>query len=227
MTTLAQFRTAIAAEIGLDNSTSGDQPSIDLWVNDGVTDVVNRSDCRIRCATLTLTAGAWKYTLPTTILKIMTCYVATSTGSYPLEMVSEDDIIAMQSASSASISPAQYYAVAGSDFLLMYPTPASADTLNIFYVPRPAVLSASSDSPSEIPAEFHRLVEYYAEARAASFSDDGGSQMGNSYRALYEQELRRMKRQVWLKGGHRMPLASVRSRIRRLPYHDRSAYPTR
>ncbi len=225
MTTLAQFRTAVASEIGLDNSTSGDQPSIDLWVNEGVVDVVNRSQCRIRCATITLTAGTWKYTLDASILNVVKAYVSTSTGSYPLEFVTGDDIIDMQSASSASVSPAQYYSVEGSDFLLLYPSPASADTLNVFYAPVPATLSASSDSPVEIPANYHKLVEFYAEARGASWSDDAGAQLGNFYLQRYEQELRRMKRDVAFTGNHRLPTATINSSRRRLPYHDRSRYP--
>lgn len=225
MTTLAQFRTAVATEIGLDNSTSGDQTLIDSWVNEGVTDVLKRTSCRQRSGTLTLTAGTADYTLDTTIMRIFNAYVTSGGINYWLEEISVDDLLAMRRASSSNVSPAQYYAVAGADLFLIYPTPAAADTVSIYYVPRPTVLSVSSDSPSEIPAEFHNTVEFYAEARAASMSDDAGSQMGNFYLGRYEQEIKRMRRLVQLKGNHRMPLASRRSAVSRMPFHDRSTYP--
>jgi len=226
MTTLAQFRSSVAGEIGLTNTVAGDQTSIDNWVNQGVTDVMVRTNCQVRCANLTLTAGVANYTLPTSILAIMTCDQVSSGINYQLEQAQLEDILAMRRASSAYVSPAQYYAVAGSDLFLIYPTPAlSSDTVSIYYVPRPVVLSASSDSPSEIPSEFHPLVEYYAFYRAATYTDDSSSQGGQVYLQRYEMLIKQMKRNIGLAGNHRLPQASIRSLRQRLPFHDRSTYP--
>lgn len=52
-TTLAQYRSAISSKLGLENTTAADQGFIDLWVNEGVTDVMIRTDCRVRAAALT------------------------------------------------------------------------------------------------------------------------------------------------------------------------------
>ncbi len=226
MSTLAQFRSSVAGEVGLLNTVAGDQGQIDLWVNQGVTDVMLRTNCRVRCANLTLTAGTSNYTLPTSVLKIMTADQVSSGINYQLDQTSLEDILAMRRASSAYVSPSQYYAVEGSDLFLIYPTPAlSSDTVTFYYVPRPATLSVSSDSPSEIPSEFHPLVEYYAFYRAATYTDDSSSQGGQAYLQRYEMLLKQMKRDVGLKGNHRLPRASVRSARQLLPFHDRSTYP--
>src|SRR5689334_3142602 len=200
MSTLAQFRTAVAAKIGLDNSTSGDQPAIDLWVNEGVLDVLMRTSCKVQSAELNLTSGAGDYTVDTDILRIVKATTTSQSVTYDLEERSMDDILAMRNASSTSISPAQYYAMVGSDLFLIYPTPSSDDdTVTFYYVPRPATLSASSDSPEEIPAEFHKAVEFYALSEAGNFADDGTAQQGLMYLQMYEQWIKRIKKWVGLK----------------------------
>lgn len=224
-TSLAQYRTAISSKVGLDNSTAGDQGLIDLWVNEGVTDVLMRTECRMRSATMTLTAGTNDYTLDTSIMKIYDAYVTVSGIAYWLEVCTVDDMLAMRRTTTANVSPAQFYAVGGADLFMIYPTPATADTVNIYYVPRPAVLSVSSDTPSEIPSEFQKAVEFYALREAADMSDDQSSQGGATYQAIYEQWLRRINRWVWMKGNHRLPRASVRRNRATIPFHDRSRYP--
>lgn len=224
-TTLAQYRSAVASKVGLTNDTTGDQGFIDLWVNEGVLDVMMRTDMQIRCATMTLAAGVWKYTIDNAILKIRNAWLTTTTGGYELERMSVDDIIEMQLATNAAVSPAQYYGFAGSDFFLIYPAPAGADTLNIFYVPRPATLALSSDTPTSIPPEYQKAVEFYALREAADFSDDGTSQMGNQYLQMYEAWIKRIKKDMQMSGGHRMANATVRPPRSRIPFHDRSRYP--
>lgn len=227
MTTLTQYRSAVASKIGLDNSVGGDQPFIDLWVNEGVTDVLMRTDCRIRAADMAMTAGVSNYTMDTSIMKIYDAYVTVSGIAYWLEVTTIDEILAMRRTTTANVSPAQFYAVAGSDMLLVYPAPATADTLTIYYVPRPTTLSAGSDTPSEIPSEFHKAVEFYALREAADYSDDSTSQGGMAYQQLYEQWIKRIKKWVWLKGNHRMPRATVRRNRASIPFHDPSRYPYR
>jgi len=225
MSTLAQFRSSVAGEIGLTNTSAGDQTQIDAWVNQGVTDVLLRTSCQVRCANLTLTVGTSNYTLPTNILRIVSTYQVSSSISYQLQEVNLDDLLALRRATAGNVSPSQYYAVAGADLFLIYPTPASADTVTFYYVPRPATLSASSDTPSEIPSEFHPLVEYFAFYRAATYTDDTSSQLGQQYLQRYEMLIKQMKRDIGLKGNHRLPVASIGSQRRSIPFHDRSVYP--
>lgn len=224
LTTLAQFRTAVANKIGLDNSASGDQPSIDLWVNEGVTDVVLRTRSQVRSATATMTTGTGDYTLSTSILQIIDLETSSSGSTYPMTRVTPDDIKAMRRSATTNTSPSQYYALAGSDLLMVYPPPGGNDTVTFTYVPRPATLSITSDSPAEIPVEWHKAVEYYALWQAGDYDDDQSSAQGERYRQVYEQYLARMRRQFALKGNNRLPRARVQPLVRYVP-HDRSTYP--
>lgn len=225
-TTLAQYRAAVSSKIGLDNSTSGDQPMIDLYVNEGVTDVVMRTSCRVRCANLTLTAGTWKYTLDDEIMLVKQAWVTSGGADYRLTQVTDDELIAMQVLSSTPISPIQYYAVGGSDFLMLYPTPSlSTDVFNIEYVPRPVTLSAASATPDEIPSEFQKAVEFYALKEAAELAEENPPQSAAYYQQQYELWIRKIKKWVALKGNHRLPRAVVAFGRPYLVPHDRSRYP--
>ncbi len=225
MTTLAQYRTAVSSKVGLDNSTVGDQGLIDGWVNEGVLDLLMRTGCRVRTANMTLTPTIPNYSLDAQILKIIDIEVTSSGIASWMEQATIEDINALRRSSAAFTSPAQYFAVLGSDMIAVYPTPLTADELTIYYVPRPVTLSASSDSPDEIPAEFQKAIEYYALSEAADMSDDQGTQMGMLYLNKYEQWIKRIKRWVNMKGHHRMPNATVRGASPVLPFRDRSTYP--
>lgn len=222
---LTQFRSSVAGELGLTNTTAGDQTQIDAWVNQGVTDVMLRLNCQMEPATMSLTAGTGDYELDTGILKIYDAYVTYAGAPYWMERTSVDQILAMRRTTTANVSPAQYYSVGGGNLFMVYPSPITDDTVTIYYLPRPATLSVSSDSPDEIPAEFHPCVEYYAFYRGGSFTDDTSSQGGAAYLQRYEALIRQAKRDIGLKGHHRMPPAEVRRNRSTIPFHDRSRYP--
>lgn len=221
MATLAQFRTRISAKLGLDNSASGDQTLIDDWVNEGYEDVLLRTRCKVSSATMDLTAGTADYTLPTDILAAIDMDIATSTDTFPLVRTDAEDILRRRRASTSTDSPSRFYAVEGSNLLLVYPTPSAADTITIYYVPRPTALSATSDEPSDIPSEFHKAIEFYALAEGADYDDDASSAQGERYRILYEQKLFELRKSMRWKGGRRLAPASVGRR--RIPAHDPSA----
>lgn len=154
---------------------------------------------------MSLTAGTEDYTLDTSILRILDIFITSSSQDYSMERVSVDDILRFRRAAAATSSaPVTYYAVAGSNLLMVYPTPASADTVTVYYVPRPATLSADDDTPSEIPSEFHKLVEWYALAEAADYDDDGSSGVGQLYLAKYEEGIARARATQSRKGSTRL-----------------------
>ncbi len=229
MSTLAQFRTAVAGELGLLNTVAGDQTQIDRWVNQGVTDVVGRSRCKVSSGTTSLSAGQADYTISGS-MEILNAFVSFAGQNYQLQHVDTETLLNMRNASVAYTSPARYYAFNGADLLMIYPTPATAasatnpDSVTFYYVPYPTTLSASSDSPSEIPTEYHPAVEYFAFYRGATFTDDQSSQMGQQYLQQYEMWLRRLKKRVALSGGRTLARARIADG-RGFPFHDRSRYP--
>jgi len=218
LATLATFRTEVTAILGLDNTVAGDQTLVDSWLNEGVESVVLRTRCKVLPATITLTAGTSNYTLPTAILAILDIYVTSGSSDYGLERASPSEIL-LRRRNSTNDSPPRLYAIDGANMLMVYPTPSAADTLHVTYTPRPATLASGSDTPSEIPSEWHKLVTFYALSRAADFDDDASSQMGERYRGLFEQGLAEMRRTLTVKGGRRLAPARVNPRKSRYPAH--------
>lgn len=210
MATLTQLRTAIAFELGADNTTSStDQTQIDYRINEGVTKVLQQTHCKVVCADLTMTSGTWKYTLPTSALAIKEVFVTSSGSDYRMERVTTEEIINLRLTDSTSQSPSRLYSVEGSNLLLVWPTPSAADTLEIFYVPQPATLSTGTDTPSEVPSEHHSVIESYALWKLSSAMDDVTSAQGQRYRDDFMNGIAQIKKANRNKGGRRLARATV------------------
>lgn len=180
-----------------------------------------RTGCKVISDNPTLTAGTGDYTLDTDILHIVDAYLTSGGESYRLDRVSHFELLELRRAQGSTDSPARVYATMGSNLLLVYPTPDAADEMTVYFVPRPATLSDGAHTPSEIPAEFHPAVEFYALARLASMRDDQTSAQGQRYAETYEQWVSKAKKAINRMGGSR--LAPARVGRRRLVPHDPSA----
>lgn len=204
-TTLAQYRTAVAAHIGLNNASGSDeQTQIDRWVGEAYEDVVLRTHCKVRRASMSLTAAEQEYSLPTAAMQILDVYVESDSDSYPLERVTLQEAIQHRRASSAAAPPRVY--VQKGDYLELYPAPASGDSLVVYYVPRPTALTAN-DAPSDVPAEWHQLIEFYALWRACAYDENRPKDEGLYWRVLYDRGITEMKRALGRRGGTRLAAA--------------------
>lgn len=220
---MTSFRTSVAAKLGLDVSSTAELALIDQYINEGVTDVVLRTGCDVTSATLTETSGAGDYTLDAAILRIRGLQWASGSYYSLPERVSIEEILALRQTNTAASTTPVCYAIEGSNLLMVYPTPSASDTLTVYYVPRPLTLSGGTDTPSEIPLEFHKAVELYALSELADYNDDQSSQDGQRYLQQYEMWIRRIKIAVNLKGG-RSARAQVGSRVRRYAPHTNDRY---
>src|SRR5574338_1345065 len=146
MATLAQIRNEVARVIGLDSTAAGaDETLVDAWTNEAILDILLQTRCYVAVATTPVTANVADYTLDSAILHVVDCYLASSGTTYRLEQVSPQKLLDMRiTANSQASSPASHFAVSGSSLLLLYPTPSSADTMSLYYVPRPAPMSSGS-----------------------------------------------------------------------------------
>ena len=114
------------------------------------------------------------------------------------------------------------YAVAGSNLLLVWPTPSSAYTFELLYVPRPTSMSDGTHDPASltygrIPTEFHKAIEYYALWQGAEYDENQGAQGGERYRALFEDYLAtRVRPAMKRKGGAEL------GQVRRKSWRSRS-----
>jgi len=221
MATLANFRTRVSAKIGLDNTSgSDDQSLVDSWVSEGVVDVLRETQCNVDSQTVT--PGASKdYALGSSVLAIVEMYTSSSSTDSRLEQVSVPDLLEMRRNGAESTgSPVGWYALAGADLVLFYPTPAVADTFTMYYVPRPTALSGSADDPSSaslggIRTEFHKAIEFYALAEAADYDDDSSSAQGQRYRERYAEELAKTRRSLNRLGRYKPPPARLPTQRRR------------
>jgi hypothetical protein len=221
MATLATFRTTVAAILGLDNQTTGDQGLIDGWVQEGYQDVLLRTGCYVIADNTLLTAGTENYTISQSILKTVGLTLTSGSNLYELERRTVNEILEFRRGSSSQGVP-WVYAVAGGNLLMLYPTPASStDSIRIYYVPAPTALTAP-DTPTLVPPEWHKLIEWYALWRGADYDDDGSSNQGERYKTQYLDGIKEFRRVIRQKGGSRLAPARLRNRRQARVYSDPS-----
>ena len=194
MATLATLEGNVAGVLGLDwdstAPTAGDGPRLLGWANDAVVDMLRRTHCYIVCGTITLTANVADYRLPSSIIAIDDVYMTSSGANFRVRRQTTTDLINMRLYQTTT-SPVQMYALNGVDMLMVFPTPIQADTLTVYYVPKPTALASPTDDPSTstlggIPTEYHYGLELYMMWKAGDAFDDESSQSGESYRLQYE-----------------------------------------
>lgn len=199
-------------------------------------DVLARTGTFVTSATMSETSGSGDYTLDSAIIRVVGWTWSDGTSISQPERVSVSQLLAYRSSAGVATTtfPASCYAIAGANMLMVYPTPAAATTITVYYVPRPTAMAASADDPSTaslggIPVEYHKAIEWYMSWQAA----DSENQPENAerYRVYYEGQtgnggfLARIRAELVRKGG-RLGRAQVGpTRPHRNARHDRSVYP--
>jgi hypothetical protein len=224
---LEQIRNEVVRVIGLDNTASGpDETLVDQWASAAVLDVLLETRCYVRPVVMETTAEEADYDLPASILHVVDAYATDSAQTYRMKQASPVQINDMRVTSNVQQdAPATHFAVAGSNLLMLYPTPPSVYELTFYYVPRPTAMSFDAHDPSDtvyggVPVEFHRAIVKYACAEAADYRDDQTSQHGDRYRAAYERELAKIRKAVNQKGH--TETAAFELAGRSYPPHDPS-----
>lgn len=211
---LTQFRTELAALLSLNVDDADELALMDQWINEGVTYVVGETGSKVTVATADVTAALGDYNLDTDILRILWI----ETGGAQLEPAGPTEILRRRLNAATTDAP-QLYAVDGANLLMLYPTPSEDGTLTVYHVPRPTTLADGADIPTEIPAEFHRLVVLYAAWRGGDYDDDQTSAQGSRYKQLLDEGIKQMKSRLMRKRGRRLPRATV-SRRRGVPHRN-------
>jgi hypothetical protein len=224
MSTLADLRTNVAAEVGLDNSTGGDQGLIDKWANAAVLDILQKTHCHVRRSTAAMTSGTYDYEFPTSILAVINM-TSNLTVNGRMTRLTVPEIEELRGAS-GQLAPARYYAVLGDDFYTVYPTPSTGEVVTFIYVPKPTVMSSGTHDPSDntyggIPAWAHDTIELYMLYRAARYDNHGPSKNGDAYNLAYKESLAWVKKMARDQGGSLLPVARL-GRSRGLVPHDPS-----
>jgi hypothetical protein len=213
---LTTLRLRVQTSVGLAGGTAGnEQTLIDGWFNEAVLQFLVKTKAVKKTASLAMTGGVGDYTVDPLILAFEDPYIVPSTGtSYMLERMDSWDIRQMRLVAVATPGPPSYYDYEG-NLLLLYPAPATGDTLHFVYVPKPtAPIATGADSPSddgkgEIPEEYHPVLESYVLWKAAQYSNDGPSQFGQLYAAQWEKGLMDAKLNQSRKAGVKQARATI------------------
>jgi len=195
--------------------------------------MLERSHCYVDTATMAMTPGQGDYTLDASILAIEDMILSSSGANFRVMRKSTTDLLNLR-LFTVNSAPIQMYALSGANMLMVYPTPLQADTLTIYYIPRPTALSDPNDDPSTptlggIPPEYHYGLELYMQWKAADAFDDESSSSGVTYQRMYlgdptappgtEQRdgfMGTMKKNLRRKGGKHLAGVQIPPRGRRI-----------
>ena len=146
---------------------SEDAATVGEFVNEAYRDFCRDAATNPERFSFTLTANDGTYPLSSIagadagILRFLSIAVGASGERATLVDVVELDELLLMSESNTTASVPTHCAFLGLDSVELYPAPSTALVLSGFYVPRPAELSADTDTPA-VPLEYHRAIRYRA-----------------------------------------------------------------
>jgi len=199
--TFSDLQNAIINKLRLD--PTNDLQKAKDWINQVYAQVCVETEANITFATMTLTSGSASYTLPSGVIRIKEMYVTPVAGqqSQPIQQTTLDYILRRrQSGGGTAVATGSvtHYALLGINDLEVYPTPAAADVLTIYYAALPTALSGSSDVPILSEPYASKLLEYGALAEGADFKDDPKEV---EYRQMYDLWMRKYQAHLNRKKG--------------------------
>ena len=220
---LATFRSRVARVSGLSTSDATELALIDGWVNEAVEQFNRETKLNVRKAAMTVTAESADYQLDTDILAMQALWYAPADAqSALLTQLSPETLIQRRLVETGESTAPRYYALAGGNTIMLWPTPQSSDeTLHILYVPRHTALAATADSPAatangNVPEEYHPILEAYAKWKACESEDHRTSQFGNVFKEEWNLGVARVRAEVKKKAGVNVPSVSI-GRPRHVP----------
>jgi hypothetical protein len=214
---LGEFRTRIARVTGMSLAATGDLALMDGWVNEGVVQFLKETKLHTRLASLSVTSGQEDYILDTDILAMQGLWYEPDGTSNRrlLQAISPEAMFEMRLPQATDTHQVAYYSLSGAHTLMLHPAPNNdLDSLHILYVPRPAAMSTTADTPSAtangaIPEEYHHLIESYAKWKAGSAEEHKASDNGLQFQAEFERGVAKVRSEMARKAGTVMPSVRI------------------
>jgi len=174
--TFADIQQAVIEKATLDPVL--DLPKVKDWVNQAYFQAAVETEAISTTSTMALTAGSASYLLPAGVARIrqMALKPAGSTQfNAPLILTTLDEILQRRQSGLDAQTAGPYtthYTVVGINGLELWPTPAAADVITIYYVSYPTVLAANGDVPVFEEPYASKIIEFGALAEAGDFKGD-------------------------------------------------------
>lgn len=152
--TLEEFRTSVNLALESDRQTN---ERLDQWINDGHIELFAELDIQGRrtCATASTVIDQAEYTLPLTLLAILS--VRNVTTKKRLIRTSIENFLLFDSTTKGS--PTHYSRV--DNLIHVFPLPDVIESLKMFYVKEPAAMAVGT-AVSELPAMYDRVIHLIA-----------------------------------------------------------------
>ena len=189
---VAEFALRVTHAIGIDAATANSATSQEYtlflsWLNEGIIQFLRKTKVYKQTAVLSVTAGTADYSVDSNVLAMEDLYFSPSGGqARMLKQIDSSEIRDMRIMVTSTADAPQWFAYEG-NLIMLYPAPqSSSDRLHLVYVPRPAALSTTADSPSTIPAEYHPVIEAYVKWKAGEHANDKASGNGQAFKQEFE-----------------------------------------
>lgn len=174
MATLGTIRTLVRDRLDEDSPRRWTNAQLDRWINEGARDVARRTEClHAKSSAIAVTANTQVTSLSTltTLLKINRVEWKTDGDSRVIALEYRDynsmDAVWWDAKETATSTPG-YYTLTGNPPALsitVYPIPASAGTITVYYWRLPTEATADADTV-EVPEGWHDTLADYAEYKA-------------------------------------------------------------
>lgn len=175
----------VSAVMGM--AGSGTESALELsqlqaFANEAVLDVLRRTKIHVRRTSLLLDVGVTEYDLSQSVLRL-----------WGLVDKDGENLTEIDSGDLARFSGSHVFQFVGYNRLAISWKPATGDTLEAWYTPRPTKMTLDANDPAVvtyglIPEEFHRALLNFMFWQAGEISRDQQSGYGERYRRLYEGE---------------------------------------
>jgi hypothetical protein len=173
--TFLDIQTAVLQKARLDPALDGQR--VKDWINQTYTRVCVETEAIVVTATMNCTAGAYSYTFPTAVARSKQMQVrpyGSTLLNAPLVRTTLDELLQRRQSGGDSPLAGQptHDALLGISDFELWPTPAAADVILIWYVQFPVPLAANSDLPVLEEPYASKLLEFGALVDAGDFNGD-------------------------------------------------------
>lgn len=157
--TFVDLQNAVAAKSRMDMADSTQLSKLKDFINRAYTETCIATEALRSTTTVNLVANTSTYTLAAAVKRIKQIVIqpaGVTSYNRPLTLVDLATILRWRQSNGGQAvtnGTASYYSVSGLSDLELFPTPGAADTMLIYYVSAPTVLSADVDVP-QIPEPY-------------------------------------------------------------------------